>query len=475
MTSDDSRSSRRVAVIGGGISGLATAFHLSHDHPGVDVTLFEASDRTGGLLRSENADGYLFEHSADNFITNLPWGVELCRRVGLGDELLETDARYRRAFVVRRGRLHAVPAGFTLMTPSRLLPMVTSPLLSTWGKLRLLREPFVAARHDTSDESLASFVTRRLGHEAFERLVQPLVGGIYTADPERLSMQAALPRFVQMEREHGSLLRAARHAAKQAHTNDTSSGARYSMFVAPRGGMEALPTAIAAKLPAGCIETGAAVTSLARVEGSWSVTIASEPAPREFDAVVLTASATAAGKLLTSVDDALAAELAAIPYAGAAIVSFAVVRNQVAHPLDGFGFVVPETEERPILAASFTSVKFAERAPEGGVLVRVFLGGACHPELLEYSEAKLREIAWGQLRELIGASGTPRDDRVTVWRNAMPQYHLGHVERVARIEESVARHSGLALAGNAYTGVGVPQCVQSAELAARRVSIAHRL
>jgi oxygen-dependent protoporphyrinogen oxidase len=469
MTSQSAPTRLRVAVIGGGISGLATAYYLTHDHEGVDVTLTESSDRTGGLLRSEHAGGYLFEHSADNFITNLPWGMELCRRVGLGDDLLRTDERYRRAFVVRRGRLHPVPDGFTLMTPSRLLPIVISPLLSPLGKLRLLGEPFIRARTEPSDESLASFVTRRLGREAFRRLVQPLVGGIYTADPERLSMQAALPRFVEMERRHGSLLRAARHAARQSQAGDTSSGARYSMFVAPRAGMEALPAAIAAQLPDGCIQIKSPVTRLARHGDTWQVKIGDEQNPRTFDAVVLAVSAGAAARLVEPLDTVLADELARIPYAGAAIVSFALRRDQIAHPLDGFGFVVPETERRPILAASFTSVKFTDRAPDGGVLIRVFLGGACHPEVLERDEVELREIAWGQISQLLGITGTPHDDRVTIWRHAMPQYHLGHTDRVARINERVATHPGLALAGNAYTGVGIPQCIHSAEQAARNV------
>ncbi|MCA9100886.1 MAG: protoporphyrinogen oxidase, partial [Planctomycetales bacterium] len=320
MTQHDHPSSRRVAVIGGGITGLATAYFLTHDYPGVDVTLLEASDRTGGLLRSERSGGYLFEHSADNFITNLPSGVELCRRVGLADELLQTDERHRRAFVVRRGRLFPVPAGFTLMTPARLLPMVTSPLLSPLGKLRLLREPLIPPRTDSGDESLASFVTRRLGREAFDRLVQPLIAGIYTADPERLSMQAALPRFVAMEREHGSLLRAARHAARQSHNGDASSGARYSMFVVPRAGIEALPAAVAAALPPGCVQTAAPVRRLAHDAGAWQVSVGDEPTPRHFDAVVLATSATAAGDLMRPLDATLADQLAGIPYAGAAIV-----------------------------------------------------------------------------------------------------------------------------------------------------------
>ena len=226
----------RVAIVGGGIAGLAAAHRLVTLEPATDVVVFEADERVGGVLQTDRIDGYLVERSADSFITNIPAGVELCRELGLADELLPTNAARRKAQIVREGRLHAVPAGFQLLTPSQIWPLVTTPLLSVGGKLRMLREAFIARRADSGDESLASFAVRRFGREAYERLIQPLVGGIYTADPHQLSMRAALPKFVELEQKHGSLMRAARHLGGDGAAAKQGAGARYGLFVAPREG-----------------------------------------------------------------------------------------------------------------------------------------------------------------------------------------------------------------------------------------------
>jgi oxygen-dependent protoporphyrinogen oxidase len=310
---------QRVAVIGGGVSGLAAAHRLTTLEPSVEVALFEASSRVGGILQTDRVEGYLIERSADNFVTNFPWGVELCRELGIDGELLETDAARRKALIVRNGKLHPVPAGFQLLTPSQVWPLVTSPLLSLGGKVRVLREYFVPRRTETGDESLASFATRRLGREAYERLVQPLVGGIYTADPTQLSMQAALPRFVELEQKYGSLIRAARKvgggeqaAAKQA------SGARYSLFVAPRDGMQTIVDAVAARLPRGCVRLNSPVSRLERTANGWQIQHGDGHA-ESFDAVIVALPAPQASRLVATFDDGLAAELGRIPYAGASV------------------------------------------------------------------------------------------------------------------------------------------------------------
>jgi oxygen-dependent protoporphyrinogen oxidase len=464
---------RSVAVVGGGITGLAAAHRLIELDPTCQVRLYEASDCLGGVLHSERQDDFLLEFGADNFITNVPWGLDLCRRVGLADQLLQTNSGRRRALVVRDGQLHPVPEGFMVMEPRALWPLVTSPLLSWRGKARVLGEYFVTARRDIQDESLASFARRRLGREAFERLVQPLAAGIYTADPEQLSLAATMPRFLEMERQHGGLIRAVRNS-KSSGASEAGSGARYSLFVAPRDGMQALATATAARLPPETVRLHTRVSSLQRrVAGGWEITLEGAAAPvasaEAFDAVILALPAHRAATLVQPTDDTLSRSLEAIPYASSAIAILTYRESQLAKPLDGFGIVVPDVERRPILAASFTSVKFSHRAPPGWTIVRVFFGGAAHPELVDVSDNELFQMAQTQMAELIGAHGEPGLRRVQRWRRAMPQYHLGHLERVATIRERVANLPGLELAGNAYEGVGVPLCIRSGEAAAERV------
>jgi protoporphyrinogen/coproporphyrinogen III oxidase len=488
---------RRIAIIGGGISGLAAAHRLLELQPQAQVVLFEATDRLGGVLKTEQRDGYIVEHAADMFITDPPWAVELCRRIGLADKLISTNDRHRQAFVVHRGRLIPVPEGFTLLQPARARPVLKTPLLSWRGKLRLGMEYFVPRRRahksasSTSqqpnansglstttidDESLASFARRRLGREAYERLVQPLVAGIYTADPERLSLAATLPRFLEMEQEYRSLIRAAweqrkaRPRMKAALAQREEAGIRYGMFMAPRRGMTNLVDSLAAKL------TGVEIrlrTPVARVErspdGRWQIITSAAAPPESFDALVIAAPAPAAAELLSNVDRDLTRELRHIEYAGSAVVCITYPRSQIEHRLDGFGFVVPAVERRRIIATSFASVKFAGRAPDDRVLFRVFVGGALQPELLKLSDDQLQRLVREELAELLGARGEPDFAIVARWSGVMPQYHVGHIDRVARIESRVEKLPGLQLAGNAYHGVGIPHCIHSGERAAERL------
>jgi oxygen-dependent protoporphyrinogen oxidase len=358
-----------------------------------------------------------------------------------------------------------------LLAPARLWPLVTTPLLSPWGKLRLLAEYFVPRRSGGGDESLASFARRRLGREAFERIVQPLVGGIYTADPEKLSLHATLPRFVEMERRYGSLIRGASAGGTNAASGNSESGARYGLFVAPRDGLSSLVDAIAARLPAGSVHLKSPVARItASDDGRWTVTLAGESLPIACDAVIVATGAPQAAAMLRDLDSRLAVDLGRIEYAGTSIVSLAYRREQIAHPLDGFGFVVPAIEKRRILAGSFASVKFAGRAPEGTVLVRVFIGGACQRELADLPDDVLRTIATEELRDLLGTTGEPQLALVARWPRSMPQYHVGHAALVDAIDRRVSRWPGLALAGNAYHGVGIPNCIHSGETAAEHVA-----
>jgi oxygen-dependent protoporphyrinogen oxidase len=457
---------RRVAIIGGGISGLAAAHRVHELDSNAAVTLFEASAHLGGVLQTERREGWLIERSADMFTTREPWAIDLCRRIGITEELIETDSRYRRAFAVRRGRLAPVPEGFALMSPAKVWPIITTPILSPLGKLRLAGEFFVQPRHSDADESLQSFAVRRFGREAFERLIQPLIGGIYTADPAKLSMAATLPQFMEMERQWGSVGRGLR--AKGTGDRGQGTGARYGQFVAPREGMQRLVEAIAARLPAGCVQLNAPVERI-RYDGGWHIITRGSSDVQAFDDIVLAAPGAVCSRLVADIDAELAALLRQITHAGCCVAIVGAQRQQVAHPLDGFGFVVPAIEKRRIIACSMASVKFPGRAPKGKVLLRVFIGGALQPDLNQLPDEELRKIVLEELAELIGLSGEPEFCEIARWPGMMPQYHVGHLELVSKIEERAAAIPNFALAGNAYRGVGIPFCIRSGEQVAERL------
>jgi len=487
---DGQSSPRRIAVVGGGISGLAAAHRLLELDPTCDLTLYEAGPRLGGVLSTVHRDGYQVEQSADNFITTVPWGIELCRRLGLGAELIQTNPAHRRAYVARRGRLHTLPDGFLMMAPARLWPLALTPILSPWGKLRAALEYFIPPRKDQDDESMAGFVRRRLGREAFERLVEPLVSSVYAADMERLSLLATLPQFREMERRHGSLIRAMRRQMKTQRQVNTESGARYSMFVTLREGLSSMVEAIAARLPQRAVRLQ---TPVGRIEqsGSGWLLWASQLAPGDspgakcyspgakcaspgakcegFDGLILATPSGTAARLLEPIDAELAGQLRSIEHSGTAVVSLGYDREQVGHPLLGAGAVVPAIEQSPILAVSFSSQKYAHRAPEGKVLLRAFVGGARRPELAEMDDRELLPLVTAHLARLLDIHGQSGFCDVAHWPGTMPQYHVGHLELVAQIERRLAELPGLELAGNAYRGVGIPVCIHSGEQAAERL------
>ncbi len=461
---------RRVAVVGGGVAGLAAAHRLvelarERGTP-VDVLLLEARDRLGGTIASERVGGFTIEAGPDSILTEKPWAVDLCRRIGFADRLVGTRAGERRTFVVHAGRLEPLPEGFLLLAPTDLWALAASPLFSWRGKLRMLLDLVLPRRTGAADESLADFVRRRLGREALERVAQPLVGGIYTADPERLSLAATMPRFVELERRHRSLILGLR-GARQAVT-DGGSGARYALFVAPADGMEALVAAIAERLPEGVVRTSAPVEGLAHDGGRWRLRAGGEALA--VDALVMAAPAYTAADLLAPLDAGLAQALGGIEYASSATVTLAYRAPDLpADALRGFGFVVPAVEGRALIACTYASRKFPHRAPEGHELLRGFIGGALRPDLLALDDAILVATVQGELRTLLGITAVPELTRVHRYPRAMPQYAVGHLERVAEIEARAAALPGLALAGGAYRGVGLPDCVRSGETAAEAV------
>jgi oxygen-dependent protoporphyrinogen oxidase len=371
--------------------------------------------------------------------------------------------------VVHKGRLCKLPDGFLMMAPTRLWPLALTPILSPLGKLRAALEYFIPPRKSEEDESMAAFVRRRLGREAFQRLVEPLVSSVYAADMEKLSLDATLSQFREMEREHGSLIRAMRRRMAAARSAATDSGARYSMFVTPRRGLSSLVEAVAARLPAGAVRLNARVERIQRTaDGRWQV-ISAGSGGATFDALILATPSYETARLLEPIDGELSADLARIEHSGTAIVSVGYERDQVGHPLNGMGAVVPSVEKSLLLACSFSSQKYAHRAPEGRVLLRVFAGGARHPELAEMEDRRLTPLLLAELAGLLRIRGEPVYCNIAHWPRTMPQYHVGHLGLVARIEARAAMLSGLALAGNAFRGVGIPHCIHSGEAAAERI------
>jgi protoporphyrinogen/coproporphyrinogen III oxidase len=471
---------KRVAIIGAGIAGLSAAHRLlelnAESNEPLEVLILESGSRLGGIIKTDERDGFLLERGPDSFITEKPEALELARRLGIESHLLPTNETHRRSFIVRGTRLIPVPEGFHLIAPTRFWPFINSGIMSWPGKARMALDlvlPRLNA-NGTTDESLAQFIRRRLGREALERVAQPMVGGIYTADPERLSLQATMPRFIELERKHRSIIRGLRRdsaavnrVAPFREDQSQTRGARYSLFASFDRGMQVLVDRLATKLAAIGIALSTPITSveLDRTSMQWQVRAEHGPAI-SVDAVCLAVPAYTAASLLAQTDVLLSAGLNRVPYESTATVNLAYRRPDIPHPLDGFGFVVPFIEKRSLIACTFSSVKFAGRAPQDCALLRAFVGGALQPELVELDEAELLARVRADLRVLLGIESKPLFSEISRWRKSMPQYELGHIERVNRIAERVASLPGLALAGNAYSGVGIPDCIRSGEAAA---------
>ena len=457
--------------------------------PSAQITLFESSSQLGGVLQTEHVDGYLIEKSADMFTTEPSAAWELCQSLGKTDQLIETIPTPDRAFVASQNEIHPIPKGLSLLLPNDLDSIASTPLLGEEATTRFLAERDIPARDWSTDESLESFAVRRFGQSAFDNLIQPLVGGIYTADPKKLSMLATMSRFVEMEKQHGSLIRAAEAVKLKPNRSQESnaSGARYGLFRTPKNGMgdlvgwivEALtqsapiqsaPIQSASPSPNSVdIEKNCRASSLQKSTTGWEVTFDQDGTPHqeEFDGVVVASSAQGAATLTGQFDISLSKKLQTITGASSAIVVLGFPKKLLSmNDFSGYGIIVPSSLGRQVIATSFSSNKFVGRAPEEKALIRCFIGGALQSELVDLDDDQLVEIALSELSQTVGFDkklGEQSLDIVRVfrWRQCMPQYHFGHIDRVSEIDALVAKHSGLELAGNSYHGVGVPACVES--------------
>jgi oxygen-dependent protoporphyrinogen oxidase len=467
--------SQRIVVVGGGIAGLAAAHRVLElaEEKGLalEVLLLEAGQRLGGTISTKRADGFLLEGGPDGFITEKPWAMELCRRLNLTQRLISTQATHRTVYVVHRGRLQPLPEGFFLLAPTRLWPVIRAPIFSWRGKARMAWEPVIPRRRVEGDESLASFVRRRFGNEVLDRVAQPLAGGIYGADPDDLSLAATFPRFVRMEREAGSIVRAIRREQKsRSSVAQPESSARYSLFVTFQAGMQELVDAVVSRMPEGAVRLGKKVTEIFfdQRPKKWAA-VTQEGEKLEGDGIVLAAPAPVSAEMLSKMASELSRKLAMIPYASTATVNLGYRRGDVSHPLDAFGFVVPVVEERSIMACTFSSVKYPGRAPGGAVLLRAFVGGALQASQLDRSDDQIEAAVRRDLTDLLGTTAPPLFCHIQRHPRSMPQYLVGHLELVKSIEGLISDLPGLALAGSAYRGVGIPDCVHSGEEAAEKV------
>lgn len=448
----------RVVIVGGGISGLAAAYRLRRSAPGLDITLLEASDRLGGIIRTVREDGFVVEAGPDSFLASKPAGMQLCRELGIENELIQPVATNRGSFVLHEGGLHPIPEGLTGLVPSRLEPLLDSALFTAAGKARLAREPDIPARDDAGDESLAAFVERRFGLEVYERLIEPLMAGIYAGDGTRLSLLATFPQLREMERQSGSVLRAV--AARPPASASGPTG-----FLAPRTGMQAMVEALARSLATVEVRCTTPVRRVDQGGNGWLVRSERDEV-MSADAVILGLPPAAASSVAGHLDASLGNALSSIPSASTATVSLAYRRTDVSDPLRGFGYIIPRAAHRPALACTWVSSKWADRAPPGFVLLRVFLGRFGQEETLATSDEALVDLGREELRATLGITAPPQRVWLFRWSQVMPQYLVGHCDTVAHIAGALDRLPGLYLAGNAYAGVGIPDCIRSAEAVA---------
>ncbi len=452
----------RVVILGGGITGLSAAYELTlraaRDNRKLEITVLESSGRVGGKVMTETKDGVVFELGPDSFITAKPDALALVRELGLQDELIKTNESQKTIYVLSKGRLEPLPEGMSLL-PSRVLPFLTTKLLSWKAKFRMALEPLVPLEEEELDESLGSFIRRRLGQEALDKIVSPMLAGIYAGDCEQMSLQSTFPQLKELERK-GGIFKGMRAAAKRPKASTD-----LTMFMTLKGGLSRLIEALARKLPRGTVRTNAAALSLKRRGAEWQIT--TKEAMISADAVISALPANALAAVIGDLDFELSAVLKEIPFVSTATVSLVYDKAGFPDKLDGFGFIVPRSEGREITAGTYTSTKFPERVPDSQVMIRCFMGGAGREEAVKTDEAGLSRIARKELTDLLHlGEAHPKFTRSQLWENSNPQYNVGHSFRLRRIASCLQGHPGLILAGCSYEGVGLPDCIRSGREAA---------
>jgi protoporphyrinogen/coproporphyrinogen III oxidase len=461
---------KRIAIIGGGISGLSAAYYLEKARVGgadLQYTLFESGLRLGGCLSSDQVEGCLVEAGPDSFLTEKPWALALCQELGIEDQLIGSNDSQRKTYIVVHGRLVVMPDGLMFMVPTRLGPTALTPLFSLNTKIRMARELLHPPRPMQEDETVAQLVERHFGAEVVDRLADPLLSGVYGGDAGKLSARAVLPRFVEMEEKYGSLTLAMLAAHKKMAATRKSQAPR-PLFTSLRDGMQQMVDAMIRRLSPESIRLRQHVLRIYPENGGWRLSI-EMGGEDQYDAVVLATPARAAGALLDGADRELARNLLDIPYSSSVTVTLGYYKQQLANLPRGFGFLVPRSEGRRTLACTFVHNKFPHRAPQDKGILRCFLGGARDEGVLGLTDEELLQTVQRELREIVKLDAKPIFARIYRWREAMAQYEPGHLARVAEIEKRVAEIPGLAIAGNAYHGIGVPDCIRSGMEAANKM------
>jgi oxygen-dependent protoporphyrinogen oxidase len=455
---------KRVVIVGGGIAGLAAAYRLAQREPAAAVTLVERETRLGGKIVTDRADGFVIEGGPDAFLAYKPRGLGLCRELGLEERLHGTNSQIRRTYVLRGDKLYDLPEGLTGLIPSRLGPLVRSGLISPWGKLRMGLDYVIPPRSVDGDESVAAFVERRLGREVYDHLIEPLLSGIYAGDGAELSLAATFPQLRQTELDSGGLIKGMLAARRKAPAPNPNGKPR-AAFLTPTTGLAEIVEALEERLSGIEILRGTGVLSLEPTSPGYRVRLANGDS-RQAEAVILATPAYATAEMVAGLDAPLADALRGIPYASTATVSVAYRLADIPRPLDGYGYLIPRAENRPVLACTWTSTKFPHRAPEGFGLIRAFIGRAGQQDVLDRDDEELVALVREEMQRVLGITAAPTLHRIFRWPKAMPQYTLGHLARLETIDQRLAALPGLFVAGSAYRGIGLPDCIHSGEQAA---------
>jgi protoporphyrinogen/coproporphyrinogen III oxidase len=462
----------RIAIIGGGISGLSAAYYLEQERAAgapVEYTLFETSGRLGGVMFSDRIGDCVVEGGPDSFLTEKPWANQLCAELGIAGDLIGSNDAQRITYIVVKGRLIPMPDGLMFMVPTKLMPTALTRLFSWGTKFRMLGELLHPPRPVHKDETVAQLVERHFGSEVVDRLADPLLSGVYGGDAASLSVRAVLPRFVEMEEQYGSLCRAMLASRKKLAAMQQAKGyAPKPLFSSLKGGMQQMIDAIVARLDPQSLRTSTAVSGLARRGTGWE--LVTPRGAEQFDAVIFATPARIASTMLADIDTQLSGDLGGVQYSSSITVTLGYEREQLKMCPPGFGFLVPRSEGTRMLATTFVHTKFPFRAPDNKALVRCFLGGAKDQGVLKLSDEEITAVVRQELKQITGLVAEPWFVKVYRWDRAMAQYTPGHLERIERIGQTLKQMQNLAIAGNFYKGIGVPDCVRTGKEAAQQMA-----
>ena len=462
---------KKAIVIGGGITGLAAAYTLQDNH--TDYLLIEKENRLGGKVLTEKKDGFVLEGGPDCFLSDKPSVAQICAKIGIEDAIIPSNDASKRTFVLNKGKLCELPEGLMSLVPTKIVPFALSPLVSWPGKFRMALDLFIPKKKVDEDESLATFVKRRLGAEALDKIAEPLIGGIHAGNPEKMSLKATFPRFLQMEQQYGGMMKAMLAGKKNAPPPRvvTPGSKPKTFFMTFNQGMGELAESIAAKLDADKVWLGKTVTGLSRYKNEQGQNIYRVEIegmdPVEAETVIIATPSYVSAKLMQGVDEVIANKLSEIPQASSATVNLAYKKADLNMSIEAFGFVIPQSEKRKIMAVTYSSTKWNNRTPDDQyVLIRAFVGGARNNQFVELSDEEMSAMVRGEIKEIMGITAEPVVTKIFRWRQGMPQYTMGHLERLQEIEKRRSALPGLFIVGASYRGVGVPDCINSGATAA---------